>query len=337
MKPTNFSKCLTGFLTGYLAHERGASKNTINAYRDTFILFISYMEVQGIPVSRLTLENINQMAVIGFLDWLQVERKNGNATRNARLAAIHAFFHYMQYQHPEHLYECQKILSIPMKRKATVPMNYLTIDAIKILLQQPDTRTVRGRRDLALLSLMYDTGARVQEIIDLTPSSLRLDKLSTIRIKGKGNKTRIVPMLEEQARLLKPYLKEHDLVQAHNNAHPLFFNSRAEKLTRAGVNHILLKYADMARKTTDQAHLPEKISCHTLRHSKAMHLLQAGVNLVYIRDILGHVSVQTTEVYARADSRAKREAIQRAYTSVVPEKQPVWLSNENLLDWLKRF
>jgi integrase/recombinase XerD len=300
MKPTNFSKCLTGFLTGYLAHERGSSKNTISAYRDTFILFIGYMEAEGIPVSRLTLENINQKAITGFLDWLQVERKNGNATRNARLAAIHAFFHYMQYQHPEHLYECQKILSIRMKRKAIVPMNYLTIDEIKLLLQQPDTRTVRGRRDLALLSLMYDTGARVQEIIDLTPSSLRLDKLSTIRI-------------------------------------PLFFNSRTEKLTRAGVNHILLKYADMTRKTTDEIHLPEKISCHTLRHSKAMHLLQAGVNLVYIRDILGHVSVQTTEVYARADSRAKREAIQRAYKSVVPEKEPVWLSNENLLDWLKRF
>jgi integrase/recombinase XerD len=337
MKPTNFSKCLTGFLTGYLAHERGASKNTISAYRDTFILFIGYMETQGISVSRLTLENINQTAVVGFLDWLQVERKNGNATRNARLAAIHAFFHYMQYQHPEHLYECQKILSIPMKRKAVLPMNYLTIEAIKMLLRQPDTRTVRGRRDLALLSLMYDTGARVQEIIDLTPSSLRLDKLSTIRINGKGNKTRIVPMLDEQVRLLEPYLKEHDLLAAYNDVHPLFCNSRNEKLTRAGVNHILLKYADMARKTTDQVHLPEKISCHTLRHSKAMHLLQAGVNLVYIRDILGHVSVQTTEVYARADSRAKREAIQRAYTSVVPEKQPVWLSNENLLDWLKRF
>ncbi|TKT85302.1 site-specific integrase [Dyadobacter frigoris] len=337
MKPTNFSKYLTGFLTGYLAHERGTSKNTISAYRDTFVLFIGYMEAQGISVSRLTLETINQIAVVGFLDWLQVERKNGNATRNARLAAIHAFFHYMQYQHPEHLYECQKILSIPMKRKAIVPMNYLTIDAIKILLQQPDTRTVRGRRDLALLSLMYDTGARVQEIIDLTPSSLRLDKLSTIRIAGKGNKTRIVPMLEEQVRLLKPYLEEHDLVQTHNNAKPLFFNSRAEKLTRAGVNYILLKYADMARKTTGEVHFPEKISCHTLRHSKAMHLLQAGVNLVYIRDILGHVSVQTTEVYARADSRAKREAIERAYTSVVPEKEPVWLSNENLLDWLKRF
>jgi integrase/recombinase XerD len=116
----------------------------------------------------------------------------------------------------------------------------------------------------------------------------------------------------------------------------LFFNSRGEKLTRAGLNHILIKYADRARRTSG-VYLPEKISCHVLRHSKAMHLLQAGVNLVYIRDILGHTSVQTTEVYARADSKAKRMAIEKAYTSVVPETEPIWLSNDNLMDWLKHF
>lgn len=336
MKPTDFSKYLSGFLTGYLAHERGASKNTICAYRDTFVLFIGYMAAQGIPVNRLNLSAISQSAVVGFLDWLQAERNNGNATRNARLTAIHSFFSYIQYQQPEHLYECQKILSIPMKHKAIVPMNYLTIGGIKALLEQPDIRTTRGRRDLALLSLMYDTGARVQEVIDLTPSSLRLDVLNTIRIAGKGNKTRIVPMLEEQVRLLRPYIAEHRLDLDGNNEHPLFFNSRGDKLTRAGVNHILVKYAHMAKKKTD-IYWPEKISCHVLRHSKAMHLLQAGVNLVYIRDILGHVSVQTTEIYARADSRAKREAIEKAYKSVAPQGEPVWLSNDNLLDWLKHF
>ncbi|MGO1786162.1 MAG: tyrosine-type recombinase/integrase [Sphingobacterium sp.] len=195
-------------------------------------------------------------------------------------------------------------------------MNYLTIEGIKALLHQPDVHTVRGRPDLALLSLMYDTGARVQEVIDLTPSSLRLDVLNTIRITGKGNKTRIVPMLEEQVKLLKPYIVEHRLDQESNNKHPLFFNSRGDKLTRAGVNHIITKYANMARRIAG-VYLPEKISCHVLRHSKAMHLLQAGVNLVYIRDILGHVSVQTTEVYARADSTLNawrlRKPIRRYY------------------------
>lgn len=223
-----------------------------------------------------------------------------------------------------------------MKRKASAPMNYLTVDAIKVLLKQPDICTSKGRRDLALLSLMYDTGARVQEIIDLKPSNLRLDKLSTIRIVGKGNKARIVPMLNDQVKLLKPYLTEQGLIQVSNNEHPLFFNNRGEKLTRAGVNYILGKYLAMAKRNSD-IYLPDKISCHVLRHSKAMHLLQAGVNLVYIRNILGHVSVQTTEIYARADSRAKREAIERAYLPVMPEKVPVWLSSDNMLDWLKQF
>ncbi|MGO1786161.1 MAG: site-specific integrase [Sphingobacterium sp.] len=121
MKPTDFAKYLSDFLTKYLVHERGASKNTVCAYRDTFVLFIGYMATQGIAVNKLTLETINQSAVVGFLDWLQTERNNGNSTRNARLAAIHAFFSYVQYQNPDHLHEYQKILSIPMKRKATVP------------------------------------------------------------------------------------------------------------------------------------------------------------------------------------------------------------------------
>jgi integrase/recombinase XerD len=294
------------------------------------------MEKQGIPISRLSLKNITHKEVVAFLDWLQEERKNSNSTRNSRLAAIHAFFSYVQYQNPELLFEYQKILSIPVKKKVNTTMTFLSIEMIRLLLQQPSSSTVRGRRDLALLSLMYDTGARVQEIIDLTPSSLRLDKLSTIRIVGKGNKARIIPMLEEQVVLLKSYLVEHGLDQPFNNAHPLFFNSRREKLTRAGVNHILIKYANLA-KNVNKGLFPEKISCHVLRHSKAMHLLQAGVNLVYIRDILGHISIQTTEIYARADSSAKRKALEKAYTSTTPLNEPFWLSNESLLEWLKRF
>lgn len=231
MNPTDFSKYLSGFLIGYLAHDRGVSKDTICAYRDTFVLFIGYMSAQGIPVNRLTLSAVSQSC-----------SRFPRLARNARLDAIHSFFSYIQYRRPEHLYECQKILSIPMKRKATVPMNYLTIEGIKTLLEQPDIRTAGGRRDLALLSLMYDTGARVQEVIDLTPSSLRLDVLNTIRIAGNGNKTRIVSMLEEQVKLLKPYIVEHRLDLGENNDHPLFFNSRGDKLTRAGVNLVYPGY-----------------------------------------------------------------------------------------------
>lgn len=337
MIPTDFSKYVTGFLTKYLSHERGASKNTISSYRDTFVLFITFMEQhKKIKISKLTLGAITKDSVVEFLDWLQTERKCSDSTRNLRLAAIHSFFKYIQYQNPENLYEYQKILSIKIKKAPKATINYLTIAGIKLLLEQPDTRTERGRRDLALLSLMYDTGARVQELIDMTSSTIRLEKPYTIQITGKGNKTRVIPLLDDQVRILKNYLVEQNRLKPQARLSPLFFNSRGEKFTRPGVTHILLKYANEAREKNSNL-IPEKLSCHSLRHSKAMHLLQAGVNLVYIRDILGHVSVQTTEIYARADSRQKREALEKAYVDVVPKEDPKWLANDNLLGWLKSF
>jgi site-specific recombinase XerD len=242
----------------------------------------------------------------------------------------------VQYQNPDNLYEYQNIMSIKLKKTKHAAINYLTPEGIKLLLEQPDCASEKGRRDLALLSLMYDTGSRVQEIIDLTPGAIRLDKPYTIKIMGKGNKTRIVPLLENQVKILKCYLNEHCLLTPQLRMQPLFSNSRQEKLTRPGVTHILLKYADKARENKPEL-IPNKLSCHSLRHSKAMHLLQAGVNLVYIRDILGHVSVQTTEIYARADSRQKREAIEKAYVNLTPKQNPIWENNNNLLGWLKSF
>lgn len=337
MKPTDFSKYISDFIARYLPDERGASVNTITAYRDTFVLLLDFIEKEKfLRVEKLTLAKIKKETIIEFLDWIQKERKCSDSTRNMRLAAIHSFYRYLQYENLNNLHEYQKILSIRSKKTRKESINYLTIEAIKLLLHQPDTTTTRGRRDLALLSLIYDTGARVQEIIDLTPSRLRLGKPSVIKIIGKGNRARLVPMLDAQIRNLKNYMKEYRLEQPTANMHPLFFNSRKEKFTRAGINHILQKYIEMARKT-DKILIPERISCHSLRHSKAMHLLQAGVNLVYIRDILGHVSVQTTEIYARADSKQKRKALEKAYVDINPDEEPIWAMNENLISWLKRF
>jgi integrase/recombinase XerD len=337
MKPTDFSKYLTDFLTKYLSHERGSSSNTIIAYRDSFILFITFMnQVMNIKAEKLFMKSITRASVVEFLDWLQSKRKCSDTTRNLRLAALHSFFKYVQYQNPDNLHEYQDIMSIKVKRFKKNALNYLTIDGIKFLLEQPDIATKRGRRDLALLSLMYDTGARVQEVIDLTPSSVRLDKPYTIQIVGKGNKPRIVPLLEDQVKILCNYLTESGMLKPQARSYPMFSNSRQENFTRAGITYILVKYANQARIKNPKL-IPEKLSCHSLRISKAMHLLQAGVNLIYIRDILGHVSVQTTEIYARADSKQKREAIEKAYVDVAPKEDPVWENNENLLGWLKSF
>jgi site-specific recombinase XerD len=183
---------------------------------------------------------------------------------------------------------------------------------------------------------MYDSGARVQEMIDLTPSSIRLDLPNIVKLIGKGRKARVVPLQDEQIVFLKKYMQENNLLEPYANLYPLFSNSRNEKLTRAGMTYILKCYADRARKI-NPAVIPETVSCHCLRHSKAMHLLQAGVNLVYIRDILGHASIQTTDIYARADSRQKREAFEKAYVEMKPAESMVkpWEKDDDLLKWLK--
>jgi integrase/recombinase XerD len=335
---TDFAKHLSKFLSEYLPYERNMSPNTVASYRDTFVQFIGYMkDVQKIRVEQLALDMVTRQRVLDFLSWVQKERGCGIATRNYRLAAIHSFISYLQYEEIHHLDEWQKILSIKAMKDEKKSINYLTTEGIKLLLEQPDMTTRNGRRNLALLALMYDTGARVQEIIDLTPESLKIEsKPYTIRLFGKGRKSRVVPLMEEQIVLLKRYMEEYHLFENYKLKHPLFFNSRNERLTRAGVTYILKTYATMARQVNQEL-IPGNISCHSLRHSYAMHLLQAGVNIVYIRDLLGHVSIQTTDIYARADSKQKREALERAYTDIVPEKakKREWEKNQDLLDWLK--
>ncbi|MDC3426371.1 site-specific integrase [Aquibacillus sp. 3ASR75-11] len=337
MKPTDFSYYLTGFLTKFLPGEVGASQNTIASYRDTFIIFLRFLnDEKEIPTDVLTLNKITKDLVVEYLDWTERVRRCSTSTRNVRLAALHSFFKYLQYENPDNLLEWQKILSIPVKRNKKKTINYLTPDGIKLLLKMPNLDTITGRRDLALLTLMYETGARVQEIIDLTPSMVRFEKPYTIKLIGKGNKARIVPLMEPAVQVLRRYMEEQGLFGNSSNLYPLFFNKRKENLTRAGVNYILAKYKNLAREE-DKTLIPEVFTCHCLRHTKAMHLLQAGVNLVYIRDILGHSSVQVTEIYAKVDSKQKREAIEKAYVDVTPSEEPKWQENDNLLTWLKNF
>lgn len=337
MKQNNFSKSLTDFLTKYLPAERGMSYNTIASYKITFILLLSFMQEQkGVEAQKLMFKHLTKECIEHFLNYLETVRNCSASTRNTRLAALHCFFAYVQYEYPEHIDECRKILSIKVKKTKRESINYLTVEGIKLLLDQPDLSTSKGIRDLAMLALMYDTGARVQEIIDLTPSSLRLEKPYTIKLIGKGTKARIVPLMEEQVVHLKNYMTINNLLDGNRNLYPLFYNYRKEKLTRAGITHVLHHYANMARQKNTTL-IPDKISPHSFRHSKAMHLLQAGVNLVYIRDILGHESVTTTELYARVDSKQKREAIENAFVNVVQKEAPVWVNNEGLLQWLKTF
>ncbi len=337
MKPTDFAYYLSAFFTKYLPNECGSSPNTVSSYRDTFLLLFSYLrDEKGLRIEKLQLKGFQKDLVGEFLDWVENDRHCSVATRNVRLTAIHSFFRYLQFEYPDFILEWQKILAIPVKKAERGTLTYMTLEGIKLLLEMPDQCTKSGGRDVTLLSLMYDTAARVQEIADLTPSMVRISAPSTIKLVGKGKKARIVPLMEKQADILSQYMTENGLDRPSKNLHPLFAGRKGGKLTRAGISYILRKYVEMAR-AKNASLVPSRFSPHCLRHSKAMHLLQSGVNIVYIRDLLGHVSVQTTEIYARTDSRKKREAFKQAYSDVSPGTKPQWEGNHDLIEWLRTF
>lgn len=335
MKPTDFARHLTNFLSVYLPNQRNISQNTLYSYRDTFKLLLKYTEgAKNLPAERITLAHLTSEWISGFLNWLEIERNCCISTRNQRLAAIHSFFRYVQSEEPTGILHFQKIMAIPIKKTKKNVVEHLSPEAIKLILEQPDRYTNRGRRDLTLMSVLYDSGARVQELIDLRVCDVRLENPAVITLTGKGNKVRRVPLMQNTMLLLKSYLQENNLSQPWKNEYPLFSNSQCNKLTKEGVAYIVRKYAESARKNS--ALVPKKINVHMFRHSKAMHLLQAGVNLIYIRDFLGHVDLKTTEIYARTDTETKRKAIENAYPDLIDSELPDWSKDQALLAWLTK-
>ena len=329
---TDFAVCLQRFLTSHLAGLRGCSPNTIASYRDTFkLLIVFFGDVRSIPPDRLTLDHIDAAAITGFLNWLETERHNSISTRNQRLAGLSSFFRWLQSQDPARMAGCQDILAVPAKKTAQPGVNHLTVEQARRLLAAPDRSTRQGRRDATLLATLYDTGARVQELADLAVGDIRLQNPAMASLTGKGRKTRHVPLAGNTITLLAAYLEEHRLDEPGHDDHPVFFNQHRARLSRGGIAWIISKYQA-------QMHGPPlagtSISPHILRHSKAMHLYEAGVPLPYIRDILGHVDLSTTEIYARASTEAKRKALEAAYQGIVTSDLPEWNQDPGLLDWL---
>ena len=333
MNPTDFAKYLTDFFSDYLTAQKNVSKNTIYSYRDAFKLLFKYcQEVEGIAIERISIDLLTAELIKDFLDWLEHERKCSISTRNQRLASIHSFFRYIQGEAPAGIHHFQKVISISIKKAGKKVIEHLSPDAMKLILEQPEKNSSKGRRDLTLLSVLYDTGARVQELIDIKVVDIVLDSIPVISLTGKGNKTRRVPLMKNVVTLLQRYLSERDLNKQWKNQYPLFINNQHNKLTKEGIAYILDKYAKKA--SAKSRVVPERVSPHVLRHSKAMHLLQAGVNLIYIRDFLGHVDLKTTEIYARTDTESKRKAIEKAYPDIINGQLPAWNKDKELLIWL---
>ncbi len=333
MKPTNFSIYLTDFLTHHLANQRNLSPNTISAYRDVFVLLLRFFrDEKGMRIEKLQLEQIDVKCVDAFLHYLEKNRHCTPRTLNQRLAILHAFFRYIQVEAPEYSLQCQRILAIPLRRFTRHEVGYLSKEYLAALLAQPNLEKQDGRRDSVLLSVLYDTGARVQELIDLTVGDVRLESPAQVRILGKGRKVRVVPLMDNTVNLLRNYLEENNLTLPEKFNYSLFRNHQGNKLTRVGVNYILQKYASKVREMYPQ--FKQKITPHTLRHTKGMHLLQGGVSLDVIRDFLGHVDIKTTEIYAKANLEMKRAAIEKVSATPTPNI-PSWKENKSLLEWLQ--
>lgn len=337
-KPNDFSYMLSRFLATHLTGERNLSMHTILSYRDTFKLLLVYLrDEKNMPPEKITIDDLGRDIVIEFIKWLRAERGNSISTCHQRLGAIHAFFNYVQYEMPEKVQICQDILHVKAPKAPQAVINYLSLDGIQLLLSMPDTSTKSGRRDATMLSLLYDTGARVQELVDLTIGDVRFASPATVRLVGKGQKARIVPLLHRTELLLQRYMEDLPEEPLAKGTRPLFRNRDKQQFTRGGVSYLLKKYADAARASNPGA-IPDKVTPHCLRHSKAMHLLQADVNLIYIRDLLGHTNVKTTEIYARADSTAKRNALEKADPVKKDIVQfPSWTEDAGMMEWLNNF
>jgi len=328
---TDFAVALRRFLTSYLAGLRGCSPNTIASYRDTFKLLIAWFrDERQVPPGKLTLDHLDVGAVTAFLGWLQDSRRNSVSTRNQRRAAISSFCTWMQTEDPARMACWQDITAIPVKKQDRPAVSHLTAGQARRLLAQPDRSTRQGRRDATLLATLYDTGARVSELADLAVRDVRLRNPAMASLTGKGRKTRHVPLAGNTITLLAAYLEEHRLDQPGHDDHPLFYGQHRAKLSRGGIAWIIRKYHAQANDPPAGV----GISPHILRHSKAMHLYEAGVPLPYIRDIPGHVDLSTTEIYARASTEAKRKALEAAYPGIVTSDLPEWNQDPGLLDWL---
>lgn len=336
-RQTDFAVFLNRFLTDYLPNKRGSSPKTIDSYRYSFIFLLDYYdEIYGIRADRLALSDITYEKLSGYFDWLQEKKLASVATRNQRQSAINSFIRFLMHERPEYLNEYQRMLAIPVKKAPQKEISYLKTDGVSALMETMDLSQTNGLRDYVILMLLYSTGIRVSELINLKIRDISLQTPYTILVHGKGNKSRYVPLLKDAVPIIRKYL-ESDVFSGSTDVNRwLFVNHMKKQFTRQGINYLIKKYGSLVRERQPEL-IPKDISPHKMRHTAAMELVNSGVDLIYIRDMLGHVSVKTTEVYARADAKLKRAAIEAASREIVPPEEALWDNNEDLKSWLKGF
>jgi integrase/recombinase XerD len=336
---TALGRDLVSFFEDYLPAQRGLSPHTIHSYRDALVLFLRFTarELRR-TVDRLDVPDITVDRVTRFLAALEAERSNGIATRNARLGAIHVFARYLAGQRPEYLGVLQRIIGMPFKRGAIeVPIEYLDRTELDALLKSIDRSTDLGRRDYALFAFMFNTGARVQEVLDVRVADVRLEGPAQVRLLGKGRKERVCPLWPATAKLLRDLIAKRQGDGGHENSALVFTNARGVALTRYGVRYLLRRYVQRASRAAPSLK-NKKLHPHSIRHSTAVALLKSGVDFATISQWLGHAGLNTTMRYARADLDLKRRALAQVFPDAVtpPPGGRLLIDGSDLVGWLRR-
>ncbi|MCB9427642.1 MAG: tyrosine-type recombinase/integrase [Actinobacteria bacterium] len=304
----------------------------MRSYRDTIRLLLCYLaQTKGIKITKLELADLSYEQVLGFLRYLEHERHNHVRTRNQRLAALHTLFEYIASREPEMLESCQQVSAIPMKRTPPPQTQFLELDEMQDLLAHLPRTGRLARRDHTLLLFLYNTGARAQEVADLRTGHLHLADPAVVRLHGKGDKWRTCPLWAQTTQMLTELLAAAG--QQPTPDSPVFRSTTGSPLTRFGIYKIVRRHAGYL----DNAHTNRTVSPHVFRHTAAMHLLEAGVEVNVIRGWLGHCDLSTTNRYAEINTRAKIEALRNTEppsTAAASRPHPVWRTDETLLNWL---
>ena len=317
-----------GLFVDYLLNQKHASPRTLATYRDAFRLLLRFVqETKRVQPAALSVADLDAPTILAFLDNIEQQRANCVSSRNARLAAIRSFFRFVQMREPAGLAVASRVLAIPVKRSERKLIGYLTRLEIDAILSAADQTNWDGRRDHALLLTLYNTGARVSEITDVRRGDIALDAPASLKLRGKGRKERRVPLWTKTARVLRIWLQELD----DRFGDLAFPSARARHLSRHGVSYLLSRAVDRASPKCPSL-LNKRISPHLIRHSTAMHLLQAGVDPAVIALWLGHESVETTHGYVEADLTMMENAVGKlAPAGSVPTR---FKPNDQLLAFL---
>jgi len=332
------TKTLTALVQTFftvIQHQRGFSPATVLSYRDAIKLLLVYASNSSSrSVMKLNFKDLDVSLITNFLNYLESERSNQIATRNNRLAAIRSFFSFVAFEEPFLAEQCRRVCAIPLKKGPIRPIPYLEMNEMNSILEAPNQNTYSGRRDYAFLLFLYNTGARVQEMIGVRASDLRLTKPQQVLLRGKGQKERVCPLWKETACILDGLLTELSIPV--DSTKKIFLNRYGDPISRFGVDYILKKYA--AATEINQPTLSRKrVSSHTIRHTTAVHLLNSGVDINVIRSWLGHVDLKTTNIYAEINLDTKRKALATCAPKTAQKypKKAAWKKSPDLLAWLE--